>query len=212
MFGCQVPKPPVVAGQSKGRPLSKVRRLLCFLGFDIGGGGSPGRIEQVAKRLADCLKDYNNRHIDYFFKHITPMKAKTLGQRLKEERKRLGLVQTAFAEIGGVKRVTQHLYEQDVRTPDCSYLLSLKEAGLDVVYVLLGRRYNADGVDLELNTLANIYRAIDEVARDSSGEPLSIDERTRLYTLLVSALSGEQTQASIDELRKKLLRWSRMVA
>ena len=43
------------------------------------------------------------------------MKKNTIGQRLKEERERLGLNQTDFGLIGGVKKLAQLNYEKDER-------------------------------------------------------------------------------------------------
>jgi transcriptional regulator with XRE-family HTH domain len=42
----------------------------------------------------------------------------SFGRRLREARDRLRLTQQQFAELGGVKRVSQHLYEQDAGVPD----------------------------------------------------------------------------------------------
>ena len=62
----------------------------------------------------------------------------SFGRRLREARDRLRLTQEQFAELGGVKRVSQHLYEQDARVPDLNYLLRLKEHGIDVGHLVLG--------------------------------------------------------------------------
>lgn len=63
-----------------------------------------------------------------------------VGERLKEERQRLELSQTAFAEIAGVTKKTQMLYESGDRSPDALYLAALAAAGVDVLYVLTGER------------------------------------------------------------------------
>ncbi len=60
------------------------------------------------------------------------------GRRLKSERERLGMTQPQFAELGGIKRATQHLYEQNVSSPDIEYLLKLDANGVDVIYLLFG--------------------------------------------------------------------------
>ena len=61
------------------------------------------------------------------------------------ERSRLGLSQSALAEIGGVSRETQINYEKDGgSTPNCVYLTRVMERGLDVMYVLTGKRASAD--------------------------------------------------------------------
>jgi transcriptional regulator with XRE-family HTH domain len=128
----------------------------------------------------------------------------TLGGRLRAERKRLGLLQPAFAEMGGVKRVSQHLYEQDERVPDANYFLRMYEHGVDVVYVLLGKRQIANAIELDLNTLCDIYRVVDELGRDDSGESLPLGERLRLFSLLTAAQSGNPISPAIDDMRRRL--------
>lgn len=65
---------------------------------------------------------------------------KTIGDRLRSERIRLSLSQTAAAEIGGVKKLAQIKYEQSERAPDATYLSAISSAGFDVLYVLTGTR------------------------------------------------------------------------
>ncbi|WP_313042136.1 helix-turn-helix transcriptional regulator [Pseudomonas sp.] len=64
----------------------------------------------------------------------------TIGIRLREERERLGLNQTAFGELGGVQKRAQINYEKDERLPDAGYLSALSGANVDVLYVLTGNR------------------------------------------------------------------------
>ena len=63
---------------------------------------------------------------------------KILGKRLREERKRLGLTQSALAEAGGVRRVTVYLYEKGDRTPTLEFLDRLRQCGVSFEYVLWG--------------------------------------------------------------------------
>ncbi|EHD22627.1 MULTISPECIES: transcriptional regulator [Brenneria] len=83
---------------------------------------------------------------------------KYIGERLREERERLGLSQPAMGEIGGVKKLTQLNYEKGERFPDASYLAALAKFGLDVQYVVTGVRASAALPDDELE-LINNYRA-----------------------------------------------------
>lgn len=64
----------------------------------------------------------------------------SIGERLKAERERLGLNQTDFGALGGVQKQAQLKYERGDRNPDSAYLASVSEAGVDVLYVLTGRR------------------------------------------------------------------------
>lgn len=74
------------------------------------------------------------------------------GSRLKEERKRLGLNQAQLAELASTTNVSQSRYENGERSPDCDYLSRVAEAGVDVMYILSGRRDTSkltpDEVDL----------------------------------------------------------------
>ncbi|HEX8419448.1 MAG TPA: helix-turn-helix domain-containing protein [Sphingomonas sp.] len=63
-----------------------------------------------------------------------------IGQRLRFERKRLGLTQKDFAELGGVGLGAQHRYESGTGSPDTDYLLRIGGSGVDYVWVLTGQR------------------------------------------------------------------------
>lgn len=61
-------------------------------------------------------------------------------ERLKEERKRLGMNQTQFAELAGTTKNSQLNYEKGNVCPSATYLAAIAAAGVDVQYVLTGRR------------------------------------------------------------------------
>ncbi|EBA1658002.1 XRE family transcriptional regulator [Salmonella enterica subsp. enterica serovar Oranienburg] len=93
----------------------------------------------------------------------------SFGFKLKEERERLGLSQTEFAEACGVKRVAQGNYENDKRNPDAAYLMAAAKLGVDVNYLITGVRmtspYGVVNNSDEAEMLAE-YREGDEDARD----------------------------------------------
>lgn len=66
--------------------------------------------------------------------------ADRVGERLREERERLGLNQTEFGVLLGVSRGTQKNYELGASSLDLRYVTSLEERGVDAAYVLTGRR------------------------------------------------------------------------
>ncbi|MDH4763061.1 transcriptional regulator with XRE-family HTH domain [Pseudomonas sp. SORGH_AS 211] len=68
------------------------------------------------------------------------MQARALGDRLREERDRLSLTQDELGQIGGVNRNSQGKYEKGERNPDSAYLEAIAAAGVDVLYVLTGKR------------------------------------------------------------------------
>lgn len=61
-------------------------------------------------------------------------------ERLREERKRLKLNQTQFAALAGTTKNSQLNYEKGNVCPSAEYLVAIAEAGVDVQYVLTGRR------------------------------------------------------------------------
>ncbi len=65
------------------------------------------------------------------------------GSRLKEERLRLDVNQDVFGGYGGVKRNAQVKYERGERSPDAGYLEALAQHGVDVAYVITGKRADA---------------------------------------------------------------------
>lgn len=79
--------------------------------------------------------------------------------RLRDERERLGLTQEAFGAVGGVKKQAQLKYEKGERSPDGVYLESIAKIGVDVQYIVTGRRSAAAvDVDPEINELISLYR------------------------------------------------------
>jgi transcriptional regulator with XRE-family HTH domain len=129
----------------------------------------------------------------------------SLGVRLRQERKRIGLTQEEFAALGGVKRVSQHFYEQDVRVPDMSYLMSLKAGGVDVWFLISGSRIQpaTDG-QLPRSVYVSAFRAVDELGRDTNGDALPLAERARNFDFLISLLQREPESVSLDEIKSRL--------
>lgn len=61
-----------------------------------------------------------------------------IGDRLKEERERLGFNQTEFAAKAGVSKNSQYNYEKGERSPDATCLAAIAENGVDILYVVTG--------------------------------------------------------------------------
>ncbi|ATS50780.1 XRE family transcriptional regulator [Xanthomonas citri pv. fuscans CFBP 6996] len=71
----------------------------------------------------------------------------TVGKRLKEERKRLGLTQEEMAVQLGLTRYAQLNFEKDINLPGGAYLLAALDRGVDVMYVLSGHPAQLDPAD-----------------------------------------------------------------
>lgn len=92
-----------------------------------------------------------------------------IGLRLKEERERLRLSQTLFAELANSTQNTQYLYESGKRMPDAIYLSTVAIAGVDISYVLTGgKSVNAAITQMEVALLDNYRASAPEVQRGVS--------------------------------------------
>jgi len=82
-----------------------------------------------------------------------------IGARLREEREKVGLSQTELGMIGGVGRNTQASYEKGQQHPTTAYLLLVREKGVDIAYILTGRRTTDDLTPDEAQVF-DIYRSL----------------------------------------------------
>lgn len=88
----------------------------------------------------------------------------TIGERLKEERERLGLSQPAFAALGGAGKHSQINYEANRRSPDGEYLSAVAKHGVDVLYVLTGQRTPGHDLIQAVRTKYGPHLALAELA------------------------------------------------
>jgi len=70
-----------------------------------------------------------------------------MGSRLRQERKRLGYSQREMGLLGGVATNAQGKYESGERVPKADYLAALAHVGVDVLFVLTGKRSSGINVD-----------------------------------------------------------------
>lgn len=97
-----------------------------------------------------------------------------LGERLRNERVRLGLDQADMAAFGGKSRSSHMRYESGEKTPSIAYLIALAAHGLDVVYVLTGERdATVSRMSAEESALLDNYRNAGEEGRAVARAALS---------------------------------------
>lgn len=99
-----------------------------------------------------------------------------IGARLRQERERMGLNQTAFAALAGQSLKSQTRYERGERAPDSAYFSALKDHGVDVAFILTGER-SAPPVDRSLlgrrasdYTQVRYWRLSDDAPLEQWGE------------------------------------------
>ena len=64
----------------------------------------------------------------------------SIGERLRKERKRLGLSQTELCELTGITRKTLFSYETGEHSPNVLFLSALFDHDFDVDYILKGEQ------------------------------------------------------------------------
>lgn len=71
----------------------------------------------------------------------------SIGQRLREERERLGYTQPAFAELANTTKKSQIDYEKDITQPKAGYLADIAQVGADINYIVTGQKVNHNEPD-----------------------------------------------------------------
>lgn len=130
----------------------------------------------------------------------------SVGNRLKEERKRLGLTQEAIGLACGVAKRTQILFEQDAHVPGGAYFAAADELGMDVAYVLVGRRDRLSEPDADL---LDAWRAASPSARIAAmaaltgAAPAAAGSSPR--TMFQNATIGQQISGDADLRAQKIV-------
>lgn len=112
------------------------------------------------------------------------------GLRLKEERKRLGLNQAEFAQIGGVGRLAQLQYESEATAPTTRYLSAVGAIGVDLVYLVANIRLEADGLGAEQRERVErrAFEWVETCAETEPGGKMSAEARRLLYQIIRGVL------------------------
>ncbi|WP_369969874.1 helix-turn-helix domain-containing protein [Stenotrophomonas rhizophila] len=132
----------------------------------------------------------------------------SVGLRLKEERKRLGLTQEAMGVACGVSKRTQIFYETDSVGASAAYLAAAHALGADVTFVLTGERERLSAEDSEL---LELWRAAKPPARAAAIATLTKDEAhsssvaAAPRTQFTDATIGQQFSGDVDLTGQKLV-------
>ncbi len=84
------------------------------------------------------------------------------GERLKKERKNLGLNQTDFVDICGASKRTVVDWEKDKTSPKAQQLMAMGEHGFDVNYLLTGKRIQSTELASDEAFLLDSFRALND--------------------------------------------------
>lgn len=134
----------------------------------------------------------------------------SVGERLREERQRLGLSQERLAGVASVAKNTAINWEKGASSPPASALIAFAEAGADALYILTGRRTADRTKDLAAQIegrLASIHHDLSNPAgyrRPGESEEAA---DTRRFVFYVDELNGflrNDSNALTPDLREKV--------
>ncbi|MPT03559.1 MAG: helix-turn-helix domain-containing protein [Delftia sp.] len=91
----------------------------------------------------------------------------SIGDRLREERTRLGMSQPSFAALAGTTKQTLFSWESGRTAPDGFQLAALAGQGVDVLFVLTGQRQAVVEAPEEEKKLLNGFRLCGPEARQN---------------------------------------------
>ena len=113
-----------------------------------------------------------------------------IGNRIKEERDRLGFSQMAFAGVAEATRNSQLNWEKGTAFPNAAVLAAWSKIGVDVLYIVTGERSVdiASNLTSDEDVLLNAYRAAPVGVRNSA---------------LAVLLSGGQAPEGIDTSKER---------
>lgn len=89
------------------------------------------------------------------------------GERLRQERSRLGLSQKDFAALFGKKNMAVMRYEKGERVMGQDDLESLHAAGVDVYYLITGERTRPDLLSDEAKELLKLWDVVEPNQRET---------------------------------------------
>lgn len=118
----------------------------------------------------------------------------SIGERIAEERKRLGFTQGGFAEKLGVSLSSQKRYETNDRAPNIHYIGSIANIGVDIAYVMAGsrdqRKNLAFAVDFDIRAAESLALAALDLDTESFAEAVSTIRREskKDYSAVLDAL------------------------
>lgn len=92
--------------------------------------------------------------------------------RLKEERVKTSLSAGEFALVGGVKQSAQFRYEKGETAPDINYLINLYDKGIDVDYIIKGKRSAESPIS---RALLDAFFNADEMTQQMIARLLGLD-------------------------------------
>lgn len=130
------------------------------------------------------------------------------GERMKQERKRLGLTQESLAERVGVRQQTVFQYEKGNTSPTLQFIYTLQGIGFNMQYLLYGRERIVYPQDFPPEVIRYVADAVSQIEQ-KFGTALSNETRLKMMLILLGQyVEQPSTVALTDEQSLALLQRS----
>ncbi len=107
------------------------------------------------------------------------------GERMRAERKRLGLTQDGLAERVGVRQQTVLQYEKGNTSPTLQFIYALHGIGFNMQYLLYGREHAPLPRDFPPEMIRYVSGAVTQFEQKFAGGTLSNETRLRMMLILL---------------------------
>lgn len=127
---------------------------------------------------------------------ISKNSSPSFAERLRQERKRLGLTQEAFGRLGGVSKTAQSLFESGRNRPGSEFLQALYENGVDVCFIFTGKRHQSVQYDWEL--IKNAFLFVSRSFVERKDRHFSSEQLFEIFKSVLEASIGANRPDLID--------------
>lgn len=130
----------------------------------------------------------------------------TIGERIKEERERLGMTIPEFAEVVGAKKNTVIDWQKDVSSPPAAKLAALATVGADLLYILTGTRTRVHLALAAVKTATEAGMAVEAITGNRE-DGLAVQE-----TIVSQSILKPDEAALLDNYRNSLPEGKRAIS
>jgi transcriptional regulator with XRE-family HTH domain len=123
-------------------------------------------------------------------------KKMTIHVRIKTERERLGLSQTAFGAVGDVGKTTVIAWERGTAFPNAAFLAAIADIGADVQYIVTGKPSDSS-IAPDEQLLLDGYRSLDMATRKHTLAFVLTESGPAAVSRKIKELVADQAQKQI---------------
>jgi len=121
------------------------------------------------------------------------------GERMRTERKRLGLTQEGLAERVGVRQQTVLQYEKGNTSPTLQFIYALHGIGFNMQYLLYGRDQAPPPRDFPPEMIRYVSEAVTQFEQKFAGGALSNETRLRMMLVLLGQYVEQPSTMPLTE-------------